>query len=54
MLMSPQPLFDTLQSIKNADADVYIIFATPVAKSFVQNDAKRLAKKKHIVFVSGR
>ena len=54
MLMSPQPLFDTLQSIKNSDEDVYIIFATPVAKSFVQNDAKRLAKKKHIVFVSGR
>jgi tRNA (guanine37-N1)-methyltransferase len=54
MLMSPQPLFDTLQSIKNADEDVYIIFATPVAKNFIQNDAKRLAKKKHIVFVSGR
>jgi tRNA (guanine37-N1)-methyltransferase len=54
MLMSPQPLFDTLQSIRVADADAYIIFATPVAKSFVQNDAKRLAHKKHIVFVSGR
>ncbi len=54
MLMSPQPLFDTLQSIRDEDADAYIIFATPVAKSFVQNDAKRLAHKKHIVFVSGR
>jgi len=54
MLMSPQPLFDTLQSIRVEDADAYIIFATPVAKSFVQNDAKRLASKKHIVFVSGR
>ncbi|MDD2358512.1 MAG: tRNA (guanosine(37)-N1)-methyltransferase TrmD [Thiovulaceae bacterium] len=54
MLMSPQPLFDTLQSIRDKDTDAYIIFATPVAKSFVQNDAKRLAHKKHIVFVSGR
>ena len=31
-----------------------MIFVTPVAKRFVQNDAKRLANKKHIVFVSGR
>jgi len=54
MLMSPQPLFGTLQSIRDEDTDAYIIFATPVAKSFVQNDAKRLASKKHIVFVSGR
>ena len=54
MLMSPQPLFDTLQSIRDKDTDVYIIFATPVAKSFVQNDAKRLANKEYIVFVSGR
>jgi tRNA (guanine37-N1)-methyltransferase len=54
MLMSPQPLYDALSHIKSSDEDVYIIFATPVAKSFVQNDAKRLAGKKHIVFVSGR
>lgn len=54
MLMSPQPLYETLGHIKANDKDAYIIFATPVAKSFVQNDAKRLAKKKHVVFVSGR
>ena len=54
MLMSPQPLYDTLESIKEEDEDAYVIFVTPVAKRFVQNDAKRLANKKHIVFVSGR
>ncbi|WP_345992480.1 tRNA (guanosine(37)-N1)-methyltransferase TrmD [Sulfurimonas sp. HSL-1716] len=54
MLMTPQPLYDTLHSIKQEDEDAYIVFVTPVAKSFVQNDAKRLADKKHIVFVSGR
>ncbi|WP_345979497.1 tRNA (guanosine(37)-N1)-methyltransferase TrmD [Sulfurimonas sp. HSL3-2] len=54
MLMSPQPLYDTLDSIKEEDEDAYVIFVTPVAKRFVQNDAKRLANKKHIVFVSGR
>ncbi|MEA3521455.1 MAG: tRNA (guanosine(37)-N1)-methyltransferase TrmD [Campylobacterota bacterium] len=50
MLMNPQPLFDALDTFE----DAHIIFVTPVGKPFVQNDAKRLAKKKHIVFVSGR
>jgi len=43
-----------LESLKKEDGDVHILFMTPVAKPFVQNDAKRLAKKSHIVFVSGR
>lgn len=54
MVMTPQPLFDTLSHLKAHDEDVHIIFTTPVGKPFVQNDAKRLAKKKHIAFVSGR
>ncbi len=54
MLMTPQPLWDALNAIQEEDDDAYIIFVTPVAKRFVQNDAKRLAKKKHLVFVSGR
>ena len=54
MVMNPQPLFDCLESLKKEDGDVHILFMTPVAKPFVQNDAKRLAKKSHIVFVSGR
>ncbi len=52
MVMTPQPLFDTLKTLKKDD--VHIIFATPVGKPFKQNDAKRLASKKHIAFVSGR
>ena len=52
MVMTPQPLFDTLKLLQ--EGDVHIIFATPVGKPFNQNDAKRLAKKKHIAFVSGR
>ena len=52
MVMTPQPLFDTLEKLQ--EEDVHIIFATPVGKPFNQNDAKRLAKKKHVAFVSGR
>ena len=54
MVMNPQPLYDALIDLKSKDEKVHIIFLTPVAKPFKQNDAKRLAKKSHIAFVSGR
>jgi len=54
MLMTPQPLFDSIKAIKETSTNAYVIVATPVGKPFRQNDAKRLAKKEHIVFVSGR
>ena len=54
MLMTCQPLFDCLDEIKRKNKDAYIIFPLAAAKPFRQNDAKRLAKKKNIVFVSGR
>jgi tRNA (guanine37-N1)-methyltransferase len=52
--MYPQPLFDALSELKKQDEDVHIVFLTPVAKQFNQNDAKRLATKSHVAFVSGR
>ncbi len=54
MVMNPQPLYDALDLLKQNDENVHIIFLTPVAKPFKQNDAKRLAAKSHIAFVSGR
>jgi tRNA (guanine37-N1)-methyltransferase len=54
LLMNPQPLFDTLNKIKEENSEAYIIFPLASAKPFTQNDAKRLAKKKNIVIVSGR
>ncbi len=53
-LMFPQPLFDTLDEIKEKYKDAYIIFPLAAAKPFNQTDAIRLSKKKNIVFVSGR
>ncbi len=53
-LMTVQPLFDCLNNVKEKYPDAYIIFPLAAAKPFNQNDAKRLAKKKNIVFVSGR
>ena len=54
MLMTPQPLMDTLREVKSKSIKAHVIFLSPVAKTFTQNDAKRLAKKEHLVFVSGR
>lgn len=54
MLLTPQPLFDCLDTIKENNPEAYIIFPLAAAKEFKQNDAKRLANKKNIVFVSGR
>jgi tRNA (guanine37-N1)-methyltransferase len=54
MVMNPQPLYDSLSDLISQDENVHIIFLTPVAKAFTQNDAKRLANKSHIALVSGR
>ncbi|MDR1555232.1 MAG: tRNA (guanosine(37)-N1)-methyltransferase TrmD [Campylobacteraceae bacterium] len=53
LLMSAQPLSDTLEHVSK-DKEAYFIITSPTGKSFLQNDAKRLSKKKHIVFVCGR
>jgi tRNA (guanine37-N1)-methyltransferase len=52
--MTAQPLFDCLNTIKKNNPNAYIIFPLAAAKPFNQKDAKRLAKKENIVFVSGR
>ncbi len=54
MLMTPQPLMDTLANVRKTSPKAHVVFLSPVAKPFKQNDAKRLSKKEHIVFVSGR
>jgi tRNA (guanine37-N1)-methyltransferase len=51
LLMSIQPLYDCLDTLQK---DSYIIFPLASAKRFTQTDAKRLSKKKNLVFVCGR
>ena len=53
-VMFAQPLDTLLCEIRAADPDVHILFPLPAGKPFVQKDAKRLAGKEHILFVSGR
>lgn len=52
MLMMPEPLVDSIRSVKNQDSRV--IMLSPVGKKFTQNDAIRLSGSPHLVLVSGR
>jgi tRNA (guanine37-N1)-methyltransferase len=52
MLMMVEPIQKAIESIKTDNS--HIVFLTPSSKKFNQNDAYRLSKKEHIIFVSGR
>ncbi len=52
MLLTPQPIADAIKSVREKES--WVIFTTPAGKRFNQKDAKRLALKKNIIFVSGR
>jgi tRNA (guanine37-N1)-methyltransferase len=54
LLLKAKPLSSALEQIQKRDPKAYFIFATPAGKPFRQIDAKRLAKKEHVVFVNGR
>jgi tRNA (guanine37-N1)-methyltransferase len=56
MLMQIEPLFNTVNDIvnKSKNSGIHVILTSPVGKLFTQKDAKRLAKKEHLVFISGR
>ncbi|MDR0665626.1 MAG: tRNA (guanosine(37)-N1)-methyltransferase TrmD [Helicobacteraceae bacterium] len=54
MVMTPQPLFDSLADLRRKSPKVKILFMTPCAKRFGSRDAKRLAAQEHIAFVCGR
>ncbi len=54
LLLEPFSLGDALDSVKAQNPKTHIIFLTPCAKSFTQNDAKRLSEKSHITLVCGR
>lgn len=54
LVLEPLALSSALDSIKKQNPKTHIIFLTPCAKSFTQNDARRLSKKSHITLVCGR
>lgn len=51
MLMTPQPIFDAINSV--LDAKSHLVFASPSGKILNVEKAKQLSKEKHLVFICG-
>ena len=51
MVMTPQPLYDAISSVKTDNS--YVIYLSPRGRVFKQAVAKELALKEHIIFVCG-
>ncbi len=51
MVMTPEPLARAVESV--AGPDSRILLMSPVGRPFVQADARRLAKERHLVFICG-
>ncbi|WP_061993452.1 tRNA (guanosine(37)-N1)-methyltransferase TrmD, partial [Fructobacillus ficulneus] len=56
MLLTPQPIFDALEAVKEASPDQsagHVILLDPAGKKFDHQDAKRLASYDHLTFIAG-
>lgn len=51
MVMTPQPLYDAIQSVKTPNS--YVIYLSPRGKVFNQPMARRLSKCEHLILVCG-
>ena len=51
MLLSIEPIDRALKACRSDDS--YVLLTSPKAKPFTQEDAQRLAKKKHIIIICG-
>ncbi|WP_299546392.1 tRNA (guanosine(37)-N1)-methyltransferase TrmD [uncultured Helicobacter sp.] len=54
LVLEPLAFGLALDFIKTRNPKTHIIFLTPCAKTFLQNDAKRLSQKEDVTFVCGR
>lgn len=54
LLISIEPLARALRELKQKDRNIRVIFPTPCAKKFTQNDSVRLSKCEHLIFICGR
>ncbi len=54
MVLKPEPIFECLDEITSGqETRPYIVFPTPVGAPFTQATARRLAEKRHLVFLCG-
>ena len=54
MVMQSQPIYDAWKSVVDrVEGSVRTIYLTPQGKTFVQNDAKELAKEENLILLCG-
>lgn len=51
MLMTPQPIYDAVKSVKKRGSTV--VFASPSGQKLSPEVAQKLSKKKHLIFICG-
>ena len=51
MVMTPQPLYDAIQSVRTPNS--YVIYLSPRGKVFNQPMARKLSKCEHLILVCG-
>jgi len=51
LLMTPQPLFDCIESV--LDDSAYVIYMSPKGDKFTQKIAQNLAQKQHLILICG-
>lgn len=51
MILTPQPIFDCVESIRTEDS--YVVLLTPQGKTYTQSMAHDLTKKKHLILICG-
>lgn len=54
MLMTPQPLYDSIAAVKRKNRGAPVIYLTPQGKLFDYKMAKRLSRKKGLILICGR
>lgn len=54
MLMTPQPLYDSIMAVKKLNPKATVVYLSPIGKQFTYKTAKRLAKKPGLILLCGR
>jgi tRNA (guanine37-N1)-methyltransferase len=53
MLLKPEPFFEAVEELQKDNDPSYVVYPSPEGTSFSTNKAQELAKKEHLIFLSG-
>lgn len=53
MVLKPEPIFEQVESLKQADVTPLVILLSPQGEVFNQDKAKELVREEHLIFICG-